>query len=38
MNDLKLHTLTLFVDMVKNFLGNHWAENYKELVKKLLKS
>ena len=24
--------------MVKNFLGNHRVENYKELVKKLLKS
>ena len=37
MNDLKLHTWTSFVD-VKNFLGNCWAKNYKELVEKLLKS
>ena len=26
------------VDVVKNFLGNHQAANYKELVEKLLKS
>ena len=24
--------------MVKNFLGNRWTENYKELMEKLLKS
>ena len=28
----------LFVDVEKNFLGNHQAENYKEFVEKLLKS
>ena len=38
MNDLELCAWTLFVDVVKNFLGNHWAKNYKELIKKLLKS
>ena len=38
MNDLELHTWTLFSDVVKNFLGNHWGENYKELVEKPLKS
>ena len=37
MNDLKLRAWTLFVDEVKNF-GNNRAENYKELVEKLLKS
>ena len=34
---MELCTWTSFVDVVKNFLGNHWAEN-KELVEKLLKS
>ena len=38
MNDLKLHAWTLFVDVVKNFLGHCRAENYKEFVEKLLKS
>ena len=38
MNDLELHMWTLFVDIGKNFLSNRRAENYKELVKKLLKS
>ena len=38
MTDLKLYAWTWFVDLVKNFLGNHHAENYKELVEKLLKS
>ena len=38
MNDLELGTWTLFVDVVKHFLGNHRGENYKELVEKLLKS
>ena len=36
MNDLELCAWTSFVDMVKNFLGNHWAKNYKEFVEKLL--
>ena len=30
MNDLKLRVWTSFVDLVKKFLGNHRAENYKE--------
>ena len=38
MNDLELHTWTSFVDVVKNFLGNCWAENDKVVVEKLLKS
>ena len=38
MNDLELPVWKLFVDVVKNFLGNHWAENYKELIEKMLKS
>lgn len=38
MNDLELCTWTSFVDVVKNFSGNHQAKNYKELVEKLLKS
>ena len=38
MNDLELHTWTLFVDVVETFLDNSRAENYKELVEKLLKS
>lgn len=38
MNDLELCTWTLFVDVVKNFLGNRQAKNYKGLVEKLLKS
>ena len=37
MNDLELRAWTSFVDMVKNFLGNCQAKNYK-LVVKLLKS
>ena len=37
MNDLELRAWTSFVDVVKNFLGNHRAENYNELVEKLLK-
>ena len=37
MNDSELHAWTSFVDVLKNFLGNHWVEN-KELVEKLLKS
>ena len=31
-------TWTSLVDVVKNFLGNCQAENYKELVEKLLKN
>ena len=38
MNHLDLRTWTLFVDVVKNFLGNHQAEKYKKLVEKQLKS
>ena len=38
MNDLELHAWILFIDIVKNFLGNCRAKNYKELVEKLLKS
>ena len=38
MNDLELRAWTSFVDVVENFLDNHQAENYKELLKKLLKS
>ena len=38
MNDLELRTWTSFVDMMKNFLGNRQAKNYKELVEKLLKN
>ena len=38
MNELELHVWTSFVDVVKNFLGNRQAENYKEFVEKLLKS
>ena len=38
MNDLKLRTWTSFVDVVKNSLGNHRDENFKELIEKLLKS
>ena len=38
MNWIGLRAWTSFVDVVKNFLGNHWAENYKEWVEKLLKS
>ena len=32
MNDLELCVWTSFVDVVKNFLGNRWVENSKELV------
>ena len=38
MNDLELHAWTSFVDMVKDLIGNCWVENYKELMKKLLKN
>ena len=38
MNDSDLRTWSLLVDVVKNFLGNCRAENYKELVEKLLKN
>ena len=38
MNDLKLHAWILFVDVIKNFLGNHWVESFKKLMEKLLKS
>ena len=38
MNDLELLTWTSLVDAGKNLLGNRRAENYKELVEKLLKS
>ena len=38
MNNLELCAWTSFVDVFKNFLGNHQAENHKELGKKLLKS
>ena len=37
-NTLELRAWTSFVDVVKNFLGNRRAENYKEFVEKLLKS
>ena len=33
-----LRAWTSFVDVVKNFLGNHRAENYKKLVEKNVKS
>ena len=32
MNDLELRTLTSFVNVMKNFLGNRRPENYKELL------
>ena len=35
---MELLAWILLVDVMKNFLGNHWAEKYKELVEKLLKS
>ena len=38
MNDLELRHWTSFVDVVKNILDSRRAENYKELVEKLLKS
>ena len=38
MNDFELRAWALFLDAVKNFLGNRQAENYKKLVEKLLKS
>ena len=38
MNDLELCAWTLFVDMVKNLLGNQQTKNYKEIVAKLLKN
>ena len=38
MNDFELHAWTSFADVVKNFLGNRRAENYKELLEKLLNS
>ena len=38
MNDLELQAWTSFIDVVKNFLGNYWAKNYKVSVEKLLKS
>ena len=37
MNDLELRAWPSFVDMLKNFFGNRWTENYKELVENLLK-
>ena len=36
MSDLGLRALISFSNVMKNFLGNRWAENYKELVEKLL--
>ena len=38
MNNFELSARTSFVDMVKNILGNHRAENYKEFVEQPLKS
>ena len=38
MNYLELHTWTSFVDVVKNFLDNRQAKNYKNFMEKLLKS
>ena len=38
MNDLEISAWTSFVDMEKNFLGNHQAESHKEFLEKLLKS
>lgn len=37
MNDLELRVQTSFVDVMKNYLGNHWVENYKKLMENLLK-
>ena len=37
MDDLEKCTWCLFVDLVKNFLGNNRAVNYKELIEKMLK-
>ena len=34
MKDLELHDWTLLT-WLKNFLGNHWAKNYKKLLKSL---
>ena len=38
MNDLELRAWTSFIDVVKNFIGNHRTENYREVVENLLKS
>ena len=38
MNNLELRSWTSFADVVKDFLGNRRAENYKKLVENLLKS
>ena len=38
MNDSILRTWASFVDIVKNFLCDHKAENYKEFVEMLFKS
>ena len=38
MNYLELCAWTWFVDVEKNFCGNHRVENYNELVERLLKS
>ena len=38
MNNLELRALTSNVDVVKKFLVNRPAENYKEFVTRLLKS
>ena len=35
MNQLKANVWTSFVSVIKNFLGNHKAENYVELVDKM---
>ena len=32
--NLLIQWMKLFIDVVKNFLGNREAENYKELVEK----
>ena len=37
MDDLEKRTWCSFVDVVKNFLGNNRAVNYKELIEKMLK-
>ena len=38
MKDLELRAWPSFVDVVKKFLGNCRAEDFKELVEKLLKN
>ena len=37
MDDLEKRTWCSFVNVVKNFLGNNRAVNYKELIEKILK-